>query len=154
MYWGTVIYIPSQSWRGMGRLHEELEAISTDMEGQVQTICVWDGSWECVLCHSPHTFAKEALSVIPHFHSFRKSWLVSQLKSQPPSLWSFWSFLLELTTLSSLDLYSALLMVHSLWSSLYKSKSLPLVQGKIWFIHELTLTECLTTCLALCRAYF
>lgn len=27
-----------------GRLHEELEAISTDMEGQVQTIHVWDGS--------------------------------------------------------------------------------------------------------------
>ena len=27
-----------------GRLHEELEAISTDMERQVQTICVWDGS--------------------------------------------------------------------------------------------------------------
>ena len=27
-----------------GRLHEELEVISTDMEGQVQTIRVWDGS--------------------------------------------------------------------------------------------------------------
>lgn len=39
MYWGTVIYIPSQSWRGMGETSWRIRVISTDMEGQVNHLC-------------------------------------------------------------------------------------------------------------------